>query len=183
MSKWPMRGHFRHLRFKTFPMTPRTPQGEVFCPLLSSPEHSGVSEDSKSSTFQVLGFTPTLGQSGVATLCDESKTIPPLGALLAPQLDQTNFHMFPNFMFYMLGQELKCLPHIRHGVPMFLCSHPILNCNLNSSSNSHPSKEPILDKTKAFHFLIHIDERTHKEIETYNDFPLGNTNSFILPNL
>jgi hypothetical protein len=49
-------------------MTPRTPQGEVFWPLLSNPKHSGVPEDSKSPTLEVLGFTPTLGQSGVATL-------------------------------------------------------------------------------------------------------------------
>jgi hypothetical protein len=62
-----MRGHFRYLRFKIFPMTPRTPQCEVFFPLLSSSEHSGVPEDSNSQLFQVLGFTPTLGQSGVAT--------------------------------------------------------------------------------------------------------------------
>jgi hypothetical protein len=48
-------------------MTPRTPQGEVFCPLLSSFEHSGVPEDSKSPLFQVLGFTPTLDQVRVAT--------------------------------------------------------------------------------------------------------------------
>jgi hypothetical protein len=67
MSKWPMRGHFRYLSFKIFPMTLRTPQCEVFCPLLSSSEHSGVPEDSNSQLFQVLGFTPTLGQSGVAT--------------------------------------------------------------------------------------------------------------------
>jgi hypothetical protein len=67
MSKWPMRGHFRYLCFKTFPMTPRTPQCEVFWALLSNPKHSGVPEDSKSPTLGVLGFTPTLGQSGVAT--------------------------------------------------------------------------------------------------------------------
>jgi hypothetical protein len=55
-------------------MTPRTPQGEVFCPLLSSSEHSGVPEDSKSSLFfQVLGFTPTLGQSRVATAMESEK--------------------------------------------------------------------------------------------------------------
>jgi hypothetical protein len=48
-------------------MTPRTPQGEVFCPLLSNSEHSGVPEDSDSRLFQVLGFTPTLGQSRGAT--------------------------------------------------------------------------------------------------------------------
>jgi hypothetical protein len=67
MSKLPMRGHFGYLRFKTFPTTPRTPQCEVFCPLLSSSEHSGVPEDSKSQLFQVLGFSPTLGQVRVAT--------------------------------------------------------------------------------------------------------------------
>jgi len=48
-------------------MTPRTPQDEVFWALLSNSEHSGVPEDPKSPTFQVLGFTPTLGQSGVVT--------------------------------------------------------------------------------------------------------------------
>ncbi len=63
-----MRGHFLHLRFKTFPMTPRTPRCEVFWALLLSSEHSGAPEDSKSSLFQVLGFTPALGQSRVATL-------------------------------------------------------------------------------------------------------------------
>jgi hypothetical protein len=35
--------------------------------LLLSSEHSRVPEDSKSQIFQVLGFTPTLGQSRVAT--------------------------------------------------------------------------------------------------------------------
>jgi hypothetical protein len=62
-----MRGHFRYLRFKAFPMTPRTPQCKVFWALLSNSKHSGVPEDSKSPTLEVLGFTPTLGQSGVAT--------------------------------------------------------------------------------------------------------------------
>ncbi len=62
-----MRDHFRYLRFKTFPMTLRTPQFEVFWALLSNPKRSGVLEDSKSPTLGVLGFTPTLGQSGVAT--------------------------------------------------------------------------------------------------------------------
>jgi hypothetical protein len=48
---------------RPFPVTPRAPQGEVFWALLSSSEHSGVPEDSNSRLFQVLGFTPTLGQS------------------------------------------------------------------------------------------------------------------------
>jgi hypothetical protein len=62
-----MRGHFGHLHFETFLMTPRTPQGEVFRALLSSSKHSGVPEDSDSRLFQVLGFTPTLGQRRGAT--------------------------------------------------------------------------------------------------------------------
>jgi Na+-translocating ferredoxin:NAD+ oxidoreductase RnfE subunit len=70
MSELPMRGHFQYLRFKTFSMTPRTPQCEVFCPLLSSSEHSGVPKDSKSPLFQVLGFIPTLDQVRVATHSD-----------------------------------------------------------------------------------------------------------------
>jgi hypothetical protein len=39
----------------------------VFWALLLSSKHSGVPEDSKSPTLEVLGFTRTLGQSGVAT--------------------------------------------------------------------------------------------------------------------
>jgi hypothetical protein len=67
MSKCPMRGHFQYVRFKTFPMTPRTPQCEVFCVLLSSYEHLGVPEDSKSPTFPGVGLHPPLGQVRVAT--------------------------------------------------------------------------------------------------------------------
>ncbi len=48
-------------------MTPRTPQCEVFWAFLLNSEHSGVPEDSKSPTLGMLGFTPTLCQSGVAT--------------------------------------------------------------------------------------------------------------------
>jgi hypothetical protein len=48
-------------------MTLITPQCEVFWALLSNFKHSGVVEDSKSPTLEVLGFTPTLGQNGVAT--------------------------------------------------------------------------------------------------------------------
>jgi hypothetical protein len=48
-------------------MTPRTPQCEVFWSSKSSSELLGVPEDSNPNFFQVLGFTPTLGQSRVAT--------------------------------------------------------------------------------------------------------------------
>jgi hypothetical protein len=53
-----MQGHFLHLRFKTFPMTLRTPWCEVFWALLSSSEHSGVPEDSKSSLFSKCWASP-----------------------------------------------------------------------------------------------------------------------------
>jgi hypothetical protein len=56
---------------------------------------------------------------------------------------------------------------------MFICSHPIRNCNLNSLKEiiiTHPMNQSLI-KTKAFCFVIHVNERTHKEIETYNDFP------------
>jgi hypothetical protein len=36
----------------------QTPQGEVFCPLLSNSEHSGVPEDSKSQLFPSVGLHP-----------------------------------------------------------------------------------------------------------------------------
>jgi len=58
MSEWLMRGHFRYLRFKTFPMTPKTPQCKVFWALLLSSEHSGVPEGSKPLTFPSVGLHP-----------------------------------------------------------------------------------------------------------------------------
>ncbi len=58
MSKWPMRGHFRYLRFKTFPMTLRTPQCEVFWAFLLSSKHSGVPKDSNPSLFSKCWASP-----------------------------------------------------------------------------------------------------------------------------
>jgi hypothetical protein len=43
---------------RPFPMTPRTPQCEVFWALLLSSEHSGVLEDSKPPTFPSVGLHP-----------------------------------------------------------------------------------------------------------------------------
>jgi len=43
---------------RPFPMTPRTPQCEVFWVLLSSSKHSGVPKDSKSSLFSSVGIHP-----------------------------------------------------------------------------------------------------------------------------
>ncbi len=67
MSKWPMRGHFRYLRFKTFLMTLRTPQCEVFWALLSSSKHSRVPEDSKFPFWECWTSPPHLAQSRVGT--------------------------------------------------------------------------------------------------------------------
>ncbi len=62
-----LRGQFRHLHFKTFPMAPRTPQCEVFWPFKSSSEFSGVPEDSKFPLLGVWASPSHLAQSGVAT--------------------------------------------------------------------------------------------------------------------
>jgi hypothetical protein len=65
MSKWPIRGHFGHLHFKTFPMTARTPQCKVFWSLLSNSKHSGVPEDSKSPTLGVWVSSSHLAKVGL----------------------------------------------------------------------------------------------------------------------
>jgi hypothetical protein len=67
MSKWPMRGHFGHLHFKTFPMTPRTPQGEVFWPLAIELKIFGSPRGLPIPNLGSVSFILTLGQSGVAT--------------------------------------------------------------------------------------------------------------------
>jgi hypothetical protein len=66
MSEWPMRDHFRYLHFKTFPMTPRTPQCKVFWALLSSSEHSRVPEDSNFS--KCWASPPHLAKMGLRQL-------------------------------------------------------------------------------------------------------------------
>jgi hypothetical protein len=72
MSKWPIRGQFRHVHFKTFPMTPRTPQCEVFWPFNSSSKFLGVPEDSKFPLLGVWASPSHLAQSGVATIPSDS---------------------------------------------------------------------------------------------------------------
>ncbi len=67
MSKWSKRGQFRHLHFKTFSMTPKTPQCEVFWPFNSNSEFLGVPKDSKSPLLGVWASPSHLAQSGVAT--------------------------------------------------------------------------------------------------------------------
>jgi hypothetical protein len=95
MSELPMRGHFRYLRFKTFPMTPRTLQCEMFCPLLSSSKHSGVPEDSNSPTFPSVGLHPhTWPKWG----CDNYGA--PLGHLSNDISDRKTFSIFNYTMKY-----------------------------------------------------------------------------------
>jgi hypothetical protein len=57
--------------YKTFPMTPRTPQGEVFCPLLSNSKHLGVPKDSKSPTLGVWVSSSHLAKVGLRQKCCE----------------------------------------------------------------------------------------------------------------
>jgi hypothetical protein len=82
-------------------MTPRTPQGEVFWALLLSSEHSGVPEDSNSRLFQVLGFTPTLGQSRGAT-----------NKLELLQLQHKMPHLLINLQNALFFDNVLSLPHL-----------------------------------------------------------------------
>ncbi len=68
MSKWLMRGHFRHLHFNSFSMRWRTPQGKVFWPLQSNSEVLGVPEDSQVPISRVWVSSSHSSKSGVATL-------------------------------------------------------------------------------------------------------------------
>jgi hypothetical protein len=67
MSKWIMRGHIGHLRFKTSLMTLETPQCEIFWPLQSSSEFSGVPRDFKFPLLGVWISSSHLAQSEVTT--------------------------------------------------------------------------------------------------------------------
>jgi hypothetical protein len=67
MSELPMRGHFRYLRFKTFQRHQEHPNARCFSPCCRA---LNIRESRRTPTpqlFQVLGFTPTLGQVRVAT--------------------------------------------------------------------------------------------------------------------
>jgi hypothetical protein len=80
-------------------MTPRTPQCEVFWAFLLNSKHSGVPEDFKSPTLEVLGFTPTLGQSGVATFIVSKESKP---------------HYY-NFKFFNVDIQIKKYPKMTRG--------------------------------------------------------------------
>jgi hypothetical protein len=67
MSKWLMRGHFRHLHFNSFPMSWRILQGEVFWPLQSSSKVLGVSEDSQVPILEVWVSSSHFSKNGVVT--------------------------------------------------------------------------------------------------------------------
>jgi len=75
MPDLPMRGHFRYLRFKTFPMTPRTPQCEVFSPCCRVLNIRESRRTPNPQLSQVLGFTPTLGQSRGATVMLDQRVV------------------------------------------------------------------------------------------------------------
>jgi hypothetical protein len=86
--------------------------------LLSSFKHSGVPEDSKSQLFQVLGFTPTLGQSRGAT--------PWL--TLGSMLTRHYVHLYRDWNFNLLRLVFN------HLFTTFL--NPLVNNSLSSYSNS-----------------------------------------------
>jgi hypothetical protein len=102
-------------------MTPRTPQCEVFWAFLLNSKHSGVLEDSKSLTLEVLGFTPTLGQSGVATILMNVTNINQLWGLESKNIYNRNkirVYMFPN---------------VSHKSLMFVKELDVVHCDVGST--------------------------------------------------
>ncbi len=82
-------------------MTPRTPQCKVFWALLSSFEHSGVPEDSKSPTLEVLGFTPPhLAKVGLRHLINKIRVV----------IDVTK-NVDGNFLGLLLEKGVYCHYH------------------------------------------------------------------------
>ncbi len=67
MSKWLMRGHFGHLHFKNFPMTPRAFKCKEIWPLQSRSEFLGVPKDSNFPLLGVWASPSHLAQIRVAT--------------------------------------------------------------------------------------------------------------------
>jgi hypothetical protein len=130
-------------------MTSRTPQCEVFCPLLLSSKHSGVPEDSQPPTFPSVGLHPHTwpkwGCDTRATWTHETYHDPDLGEAIT----------FPFIVYSMAGhgayiQMAFLSQDSRMGVPKSrqLCLsqlwNPItlrvdlrLRCGLKQSCSSH----------------------------------------------
>jgi hypothetical protein len=79
--------------------------------------HSGVPEDPKTPTLEVLGFTPTLGQSGVATLMIFPDTT-------STKNDIVQIHAYTKDAWYMclLGHIVGISLHI-YKVEFAMCSN------------------------------------------------------------
>jgi len=130
-----MRGHFRYLRFKTFPMTPRTPQCKVLCPFLSSSEHSGVPEDSQPPTFPSVGLHP--------------HTWPKWGCDTA--------HKAGRVINQIRGRSYEQALMLLEFMPYRAC-HPILR--LLSSATTNASRNSNLNKTNLIVTEARIDRGT-----------------------
>ncbi len=156
MSELPMRGHFQYLRFKTFSMTLRTRQCEVFCPLLSSSKHSRVLENSQPPTFPSVGLHPhTWPKWGCDTLCH-----PP--SLHLSELQRREFHCPPSLQRNELQRHQRHHPpsrdHRYNGAPplsiqLSLDFHPTF---VGFSSNFRPTSIglPFNVHFASYHYVV-----------------------------
>jgi hypothetical protein len=171
MSKWPMRGHFRYLRFKNFPMTPRTPQCEVFFPLLSSSEHSGVPKDSKSPLFQVLGFTPTLDQVRVATFSIWYLVFYSQKRSFTMYIWQKHTYDMYQLHLQALINKLVRIPCTFKGGNLFGLEALYYRCILDGKNNLHPSMKYKPNLTKKTPLNLQVFSR-HNDwlVTTWNNW-------------
>jgi hypothetical protein len=143
MSKWPMRGHFGHLHFETFPMTPRTLQCKVFYPLLSNSKHSRVPEDSKSPTLGVWVSSSHLAKVGLRQRHVPSHVYIHPQHIINFEISSfgngftrngktsnkmMNNYWFPNLLTVISPTILTCLLHVGYWLNIII--QTLVHCNL-----------------------------------------------------
>ncbi len=126
-----MQGQFRHLHFKSFPMTPRTPQWKVFWPFNSGSESSGVPEDSKFPLLGVWASPSHLAQSGVVTIDLSTKMAVPTLILFECPIGMPSFQKEAPYQ--------NSIPLVGIWTPFFprCCSWIRMICGGDGSEASH----------------------------------------------
>ncbi len=104
----------------------------MYCPLLSSSEHSGVLRTPNPQLFQVLGFTPTLGQVRVATTPGKGIPFPECLLLFSP----LHYTQSPGTVTHLSHTHYVCEAPPDHPVLLLLLASCIVATHINSFSLS-----------------------------------------------
>jgi len=174
-------------------MTPRTPQCEVFCPLLLSSEHSGVPEDSQPPTFPSVGLHP---HTWPKWDCDIYPSIfntksknknsslvwpQPPAILWSPLPEQCSSRIKNNFWTLMLSSKnqtsqsiFPCIPELLSHRLVSTCPHSSFSPSLASFTSLRPpslflsSSQQLINATPSpsiirAAFLLYFPSHTARE--------------------